>query len=536
MKHPYYTMNQLMHEHYGKKIRKICIDGGFTCPNRDGTCGRGGCTFCGERGAGEQLDASKTIRQQAETVLKNAAPDSAWILYFQNFTNTYAPVSVLRQRYDEALIDDRIKVLDIGTRPDCINAEVADLLAEYAQRYEVWTELGLQTANDRTAAAINRGYDLACFERAVRLLKARGLPVIVHIILGLPGETIEDIRHTVEVLNRCGIDGIKIHSLFIMKDTQLAEQYLRGEFTPISMQTYIDWAIEVLTHISPKTVVHRITGNCLRDRLLAPDWIMQRDLMIVSIDRIMMQNGWTQGCFYKEPVVPYGTGNPVESDRKDTCTMNFRDKKSVIFDLDGTLLDTLNDLKDSINAALVHNGFPARTTDEVRQFVGNGLGKLAERAIPEGIANPLFEQVLAETRKIYAQKSNDTTKPYDGVPALLQNLLDRGYQLAVVSNKPDAQVKSLCKIYFPKIPVAVGQRDGFQLKPAPDSVLETMRQLGCTADEVVYVGDSEVDVLTAKNTGIPCISVLWGFRSKQQLLDAGAVCFAETPAEMLNLF
>ena len=216
--------------------------------------------------------------------------------------------------------------------------------------------------------------------------------------------------------------------------------------------------------------------------------------------------------------------------------MNFRDKKSVIFDLDGTLLDTLNDLKDSINAALVHNGFPARTTDEVRQFVGNGLGKLAERAIPDGLANPLYEQVLAETRKIYAQKSNDTTKPYDGVPALLQNLLDRGYQLAVVSNKPDAQVKSLCKIYFPKIPVAVGQRDGFQLKPAPDSVLETMRQLGCTADEVVYVGDSEVDVLTAKNTGIPCISVLWGFRSKQQLLDAGAVCFAETPAEMLNLF
>ncbi|MBQ9906869.1 MAG: TIGR01212 family radical SAM protein [Oscillospiraceae bacterium] len=311
MKHPYYTMNQLMHEHYGKKIRKICIDGGFTCPNRDGTCGFGGCTFCGERGAGEQLDASKTIRQQAEAVLQNAAPDSAWIVYFQNFTNTYAPVEVLRARYDEALIDDRIKVLDIGTRPDCITEEIADLLAEYAQKYEVWTELGLQTANDLTAKRINRGYDLQCFEKAVRILKSRGLPVIVHIILGLPGETIADIRNTVDVLNRCGIDGIKIHSLFIMKDTQLAKQYLRGEFEPISMQTYIEWAVDVLTHIPPDMVVHRITGNCLRDRLLAPDWIVQRDLMIVSIDRMMQKNCWSQGCFYQKPDVSHGTANAV---------------------------------------------------------------------------------------------------------------------------------------------------------------------------------------------------------------------------------
>lgn len=319
MKHPYYTMNQRMHERYGKKIRKICIDGGFTCPNRDGTCGVGGCTFCGERGAGEQLDASRTIRQQAEAVLSKAAPDSAWIVYFQNFTNTYAPVSVLRQRYDEALFDDRVKVLDIGTRPDCITEEVADLLAEYADKYEVWTELGLQTANDVTAAAINRGYDLTCFENAVRILHARNLPVIVHIILGLPGETIEDIRNTVAVLNRCGMEGIKIHSLFIMKDTALAAQYLRGEFTPISMQTYIDWAVEVLTHIPPDVVVHRITGNCLREKLLAPDWIMQRDQMICSVDRIMMQNGWTQGCFYT-PDVPYGTGKTDEFCRKDGNT------------------------------------------------------------------------------------------------------------------------------------------------------------------------------------------------------------------------
>lgn len=216
--------------------------------------------------------------------------------------------------------------------------------------------------------------------------------------------------------------------------------------------------------------------------------------------------------------------------------MDFTNKKAIIFDLDGTLLDTLIDLRDSVNAALSQNGFPERTTAEVRQFVGNGLGKLVERAIPDGKANPLCEQVLADTRKIYAQKSNDSTKPYDGIPSLLHALLDKGYQLAVVSNKPDAQVKSLCKIYFPEIPVAVGQREGFRLKPAPDSVQETIRLLACVPEDVVYVGDSEVDIQTARNAGIPCISVLWGFRSKQQLIEAGADCFAETPAEMLHLF
>ena len=304
MKHPYYTMSRYLQEKYGQKIRKICIDGGFTCPNRDGTCGTGGCIFCGERGAGEQLDASKSIREQAEAVLAKAKPDSAWIVYFQNFTNTYAPVSVLRERYDSALFDPRVKLLDIGTRPDCISEPVCELLADYAKRYEIWTELGLQTANDETARRINRGYDLARFTEAVRMLKAHGLSVIVHIILGLPGETLADIRRTVDILNGLHIDGIKIHSLFIMRNTALEAQYLRGEFTPISMETYIEWAIDVLTRLSPDIVVHRITGNCLRSELLAPDWIMQRDLMILTIDRRMAENGLTQGCRYQKQEEP----------------------------------------------------------------------------------------------------------------------------------------------------------------------------------------------------------------------------------------
>ena len=216
--------------------------------------------------------------------------------------------------------------------------------------------------------------------------------------------------------------------------------------------------------------------------------------------------------------------------------MNFKDKKAVIFDLDGTLLDTLNDLKNSLNEALRKNGLPERTTDETRRFVGNGLGKLIERAIPNGKDNPLYDKVLQDMRAIYAERANETTCPYDGIPPLLLMLKQRGYQLAVVSNKPDAQVKALCQTYFPEIPVAVGQREGFRLKPAPDTVLETIRQLGCAANETVYVGDSEVDVQTARNTGIPCISVLWGFRTKQTLLESGAECFAGSPAEMLNFF
>ena len=300
MKHLYRTLNETLQEKYGQKIRKICVDGGFTCPNRDGTCGYGGCIFCGERGAGEQLDATKTIRQQVLSVLEQANPDSKWILYFQNFTNTYAPVDVLKERYDAALIDDRIKILDIGTRPDCIDEKKVSLLAEYSKKYEVWTEFGLQTANDITAKRINRGYDLECFIQAVKMLKKHGLPVIVHIILGLPGETLDDVRRTIDLLNGLHVDGVKIHSLFVMRNTELETMFRNGEFTPISMQDYINWALDCILRLSPEIVIHRLTGNCLRDLLVAPDWIIQRDLILYTIDRRMYTENLKQGCRYKQ--------------------------------------------------------------------------------------------------------------------------------------------------------------------------------------------------------------------------------------------
>ena len=538
MKHPYYTMNQYMQTRYGKKMRKICIDGGFTCPNRDGTCGFGGCTFCGARGAGEQLDPTKSIREQAETVLSKAAPDSAWIVYFQNFTNTYAPVSVLKARYDAALFDDRVKVLDIGTRPDCITEEVAALLAEYAKHYEVWVELGLQTANDETARCINRGYPLARYTEAVAMLKRYGLPVITHIIIGLPGETREDVLHTIRVLNAHHTDGVKIHSLFVMRGTQLAEEYARGSFTPITMQEYIGTAVEALKILSPDTVVHRMTGNCLRADLIAPDWIPQRDLILCTIDRIMAANGWTQGCQYDASAQEnVSCETPAADNGKEIDSM----KKAILFDLDGTLLDTLADLRDSLNAALERFGLLPRSTEDVRRFVGNGIAKLVERAIPSGLEDPLYPAVLAETKRLYALHCEDQTKPYEGILAMLDTLHDEGYAVGVVSNKPDPQVKMLCTEHFgSRVTVAIGSQEGQALKPAPDALLRASAELGTDPAHTIYVGDSDVDVETAANTGVPCISVLWGFRNKPEIERAGGSVFvtaaAEIPAQAARIF
>ncbi|MBP0970920.1 MAG: HAD family hydrolase [Oscillospiraceae bacterium] len=217
--------------------------------------------------------------------------------------------------------------------------------------------------------------------------------------------------------------------------------------------------------------------------------------------------------------------------------MLFTEKKAVIFDLDGTLLNTLTDLKNSLNEALRLHGLPQRTTDEVRRFVGNGIATLVQRAIPDGRENPKYDAVLQDIRTIYAKHSLDTTAPYDGIPDMLHVLHQKGYLLAVVSNKPDAQVKSLCKNFFgDSIAAAVGQQEGVPLKPAPDPLFAAMRMLGASKKETVYVGDSDVDILTARNAGLPCISVLWGFRDQALLEACGAQIFAHAPAEMAQMF
>lgn len=206
-----------------------------------------------------------------------------------------------------------------------------------------------------------------------------------------------------------------------------------------------------------------------------------------------------------------------------------------IFDLDGTLLSTLGDLAASCNYALRTNGMPERTVDEVRQFVGNGVKKLMERAIPGGLDNDKFDKTYADFRQHYMQHNLDTTKPYDGVMEMLEELHKQGKKVAVVSNKFYAATQELCCHFFGDlVPVAIGEREDIRKKPAPDTVLEAMRQLGAIAEGAVYIGDSDVDIDTARNSGMPCISVLWGFRDKEFLLEHGATTLVSTPEEILE--
>lgn len=294
----YNNLSGYFREKYGKRLSKICIDGGFNCPNRDGTVGVGGCIYCGERGAGEHIDPALSIREQVMAGLRDYDSDDMFVAYFQNFTNTYAPVIILKERYDAALIDPRIKVLAIGTRPDCITEEIAELLASYKDRVEVWVELGLQTAKDKTAELINRGYNRECFGRAVDILNRYGIPVVVHLIVGLPDEGIEDIADTVEYINRFELFGIKIHSIYVMRGTALEGMYQRGKYTPPTMEEYVESAVYILTHISPRLTVHRITGDCPRDMLVAPHWNSDKRGVIDRIVYKMQSLGLRQGCEY----------------------------------------------------------------------------------------------------------------------------------------------------------------------------------------------------------------------------------------------
>ncbi len=210
-------------------------------------------------------------------------------------------------------------------------------------------------------------------------------------------------------------------------------------------------------------------------------------------------------------------------------------KNTVIFDLDGTLLDTLQDLADATNYALRKQGMPERTIEEVRQFVGNGVRLLMIRAIPGGEENPLFEETFALFKSYYGEHCNDHTRPYEGIMELLATLREKGYAVAIVSNKIDFAVKELSKLYFQGIvPVAIGEKEGIRRKPAPDTVFEALKELGRTKEEAVYVGDSDVDIETAQNAGMPCISVLWGFRDKAFLKAHGASHYAEKAEEILK--
>ena len=293
----YNNLSSYLKTKYGGKVSKICIDGGFGCPNRDGTCGTGGCIYCGERGAGEHIDPSVSIREQAFAVLERDKRSDSFIAYFQNFTNTYAPVDVLKERYDSALISDRIVALAIGTRPDCVDEEIAELIASYKDRVDVWVELGLQTASDKTAAIINRGYKTEVYKRAMAILKSHGIPVVTHMIIGLPGECADDIDATVDLINEYSW-GVKIHSIYVMEGTALAGMYRDGDYTPPTLDEYVSLAARSIARLRPDMIVHRITGDCPDGLLVAPEWNKDKNKIIEEIRRGLERNNLVQGSLY----------------------------------------------------------------------------------------------------------------------------------------------------------------------------------------------------------------------------------------------
>lgn len=296
----YNHLNKYLKEKFGERTLKICVDGGFTCPNRDGKCGFNGCIFCSEKGSGEHLKSNIDITSQVKSYFASykATRANKFIIYFQNFTNTYDTVENLKLKYDSSLIDNRIVGLQIATRPDCITEDICKLLKSYSPKYYVCVELGLQTSNDKTAQFINRGYPSVDFTKAVELLNKYEIDVVTHIMVGLPHENFDDIKNTVSFINKHKIQGLKIHSCYIIKNTELANMYYNNEYTPITFDEYMSNLEYILTHISKDIVIHRISGDAPKDLLVAPNWNLHKKWILNGIDKILKEKNLYQGKYF----------------------------------------------------------------------------------------------------------------------------------------------------------------------------------------------------------------------------------------------
>ena len=300
-KERYKHLNKYLKEKFGERTLKICIDGGFTCPNRDGTISSGGCIFCSERGSGDHIKFND-ISLQVENYFKSYKSERAnkFIAYFQNYTNTYDTIENLKLKYDSALINKNIVALAIATRPDCITDEICQLLKTYSDKYYVWVELGLQTSNETIGILINRGYSNIQFTKAVNLLNKYHIDIVTHIMVGLPNEIFQDIINTVDFINSHNIQGLKIHSTYVVKHTILANMLLNGTYIPITLEYYLKCLTYILTHISPNLIIHRISGDAPKELLLAPEWNIHKKWILNGIDKILKENNLYQGCFYNK--------------------------------------------------------------------------------------------------------------------------------------------------------------------------------------------------------------------------------------------
>lgn len=302
---PYCSLDYMLRERFGEKVYKVTLNGGMSCPNRDGTLGTRGCIFCSEGGSGDfAADVSLSVTEQIESqiaLLSAKRPIQKYIAYFQAYTNTYAPVEYLRKIFKEAMSHPGIVALSVGTRPDCLGEEVLDLLEELNRIKPVWIELGLQTIHEKTAQYIRRGYRLSCFDQAVENLRKRNIEVIVHTILGLPGESREEILETMRYLNKKDIQGIKLQLLHVLKGTDLAYDYLAGRFQVYEREEYLDLLIECLENLDPEIVIHRITGDGPKDLLIAPLWASRKREVLNLLHHQMKEQNSYQGKSLKVP-------------------------------------------------------------------------------------------------------------------------------------------------------------------------------------------------------------------------------------------
>ncbi|MBT4483409.1 MAG: TIGR01212 family radical SAM protein [Candidatus Latescibacteria bacterium] len=298
---PYNDLNSFYRSRFGCRVQKITVDAGLTCPNRDGTAGTGGCIYCNTRGSGTGASANTSITEQLESAkafLRQRYKAKTFIAYFQSFSNTYAPVEKLRRLYEEALAVEDIVGLAIGTRPDCIDDAVLDLLAEIHKRTYLSVEYGLQSIHDRTLKLINRGHDARSFLDTVSLTRKRGMDVVVHVILGLPGENKSDMLETARALGESDIQGVKIHLLYVIRGSQLHRMYESGSYRCLTRNEYVDIVCEFLAHLPPHVIIHRLTGDPHRDELVAPQWSLEKETNLRAIRDTLKERDLWQGKLY----------------------------------------------------------------------------------------------------------------------------------------------------------------------------------------------------------------------------------------------
>lgn len=299
----YYTLNDYLRTRLGSKVAKVALDAGFTCPNRDGTIGRGGCAFCSHQGSGEfagdrNMPLAEQFNQVAQ-VMQKKWPQSAYLVYLQAFSNTYAPVDRLREIYYDALSWPGVVGLAIATRPDCLAPAVLDLLEELNRQYFIWVELGLQTSHQATANSMNLGYTYHDFVAANQYLTERGIRTVGHIIYGLPGETEKMMKETASRVAELPLWGLKIHLFHLLQGSYLAREHAISALSFLTRQQYLDLVIYTLERISPQLVIHRLTGDPPRQLLIGPDWATDKWGNLNELRRLMRERGTYQGRLYR---------------------------------------------------------------------------------------------------------------------------------------------------------------------------------------------------------------------------------------------